>query len=126
MLSKSLLGLKEPCKILIRAISTTPNKRDYLDRNLNRDSDSTFFVRVVTIGVRLFQIITFICNTVCVGMLHSNCTVFLCALPADYCQEVWRSVCLYRANLEGMLHTQALTTGKIIFLRFENFRKDEN
>ena len=24
-----------------RAVSTTPNKRDYLDRDLNRDSDST-------------------------------------------------------------------------------------
>ena len=35
-----------------RAASTTPNKRDYLDRDLNRDSDSTFF-RVWTQLTRL-------------------------------------------------------------------------
>ena len=33
-----------------RAVSTTPNKRDYLDRDLNRDSDSTFFSCVDTIN----------------------------------------------------------------------------
>ena len=27
----------------LRAVPTTPNKRNYLDRDLNRDSNSTFF-----------------------------------------------------------------------------------
>ena len=33
-----------------RAVSTTLNNRDYLDHDLNRDSDSTFFSCVDTIN----------------------------------------------------------------------------
>ena len=33
-----------------RAVPPMPNKHDYLDRNLNRDSDSTFFLCVDTIN----------------------------------------------------------------------------
>jgi hypothetical protein len=102
-----------------RAVSTTPNERDYLDRN----SDSTFFSCLDTInaiisgiwiavqtplGVRLFQINAIICDAMCVGTLSSNRTGFL--IPWCIASSLMPfSSCLFRANLEWKPHTQALT-----------------